>query len=150
MRMSMVVESLEKDLELLCLTGVEDKLQENVRPTLELLRNAGIKVCWTVYRDLYSRRSRQVSVGWLTGVAMFEWQVWMLTGDKLETATCIAKSARLVSRTQSIYTFKTVRNRAEALAELNAFRRRTDVALIITGSSLEVWLLDIHLRTWGG
>lgn len=45
MRMSMVIESLEKDLELLCLTGVEDKLQENVRPTLELLRNAGIKVC---------------------------------------------------------------------------------------------------------
>lgn len=75
---------------------------------------------------------------------MFEWQVWMLTGDKLETATCIAKSARLVSRTQSIYTFKMVRNRAEALAELNAFRRRTDVALIITGSSLEVCVLDFQ------
>ena len=43
-KVSAVVESLERDLELLCLTGVEDKLQENVRPTLELLRNAGIKV----------------------------------------------------------------------------------------------------------
>ena len=39
-----MVESLERDMELLCLTGVEDKLQENVRPTLELLRNAGIKI----------------------------------------------------------------------------------------------------------
>ena len=39
-------ESLERDLELLCLTGVEDKLQDDVRPTLELLRNAGIKVSW--------------------------------------------------------------------------------------------------------
>ena len=39
-----VIESLERDMELLCLTGVEDKLQEGVRPTLELLRNAGIKV----------------------------------------------------------------------------------------------------------
>jgi magnesium-transporting ATPase (P-type) len=39
-----VIESLEKDLELLCLTGVEDKLQQNVRTTLETLRNAGIKV----------------------------------------------------------------------------------------------------------
>jgi phospholipid-translocating ATPase len=39
-----VIESLEKDLELLCLTGVEDKLQQNVRNTLETLRNAGIKV----------------------------------------------------------------------------------------------------------
>ena len=39
-----VVESLERDLELLCLTGVEDKLQQDVRTTLETLRNAGIKV----------------------------------------------------------------------------------------------------------
>ena len=39
-----VIESLEKDLELLCLTGVEDKLQLNVRNTLETLRNAGVKV----------------------------------------------------------------------------------------------------------
>ena len=31
-------------------------------------------------------------------------RVWMLTGDKVETATCIAISAKLISRTQSIYT----------------------------------------------
>ena len=31
-----VVESLERDMELLCVTGVEDKLQENVRNTLEV------------------------------------------------------------------------------------------------------------------
>ena len=50
-RVAAVVEGLERDMELLCLTGVEDKLQESVRPTLEMLRNAGIKVshkipCW--------------------------------------------------------------------------------------------------------
>lgn len=39
-----VIESLERDMQLLCLTGVEDKLQDNVRPTLEMLKNAGIKV----------------------------------------------------------------------------------------------------------
>ena len=39
-----VEESLIYDMELLCLTGVEDKLQQDVKPTLELLRNAGIKV----------------------------------------------------------------------------------------------------------
>lgn len=44
MKVQAVVESLERDMELLCMTGVEDRLQENVRPTLELLRNAGIKV----------------------------------------------------------------------------------------------------------
>ena len=39
-----VEQSLIYDMELLCLTGVEDKLQPDVKPTLELLRNAGIKV----------------------------------------------------------------------------------------------------------
>jgi len=62
----------------------------------------------------------------------------MLTGDKLETATCIAKSSRLVSRTQAIHTFRPVSDRAEAHLELNAFRRKGDAALVITGESLEV------------
>lgn len=63
---------LERDLELLGLTGVEDKLQDDVKSTLELLRNAGIKI-------------------------------WMLTGDKIETATCIAISTKLVARNQYIH-----------------------------------------------
>lgn len=102
-----VEESLIYDMELLCLTGVEDKLQVDVKPTLELLRNAGIKI-------------------------------WMLTGDKMETAICIAQSSRLVSKTQSIYQFKSVTNRAEAHLELNAFRRKNDHALIIKGDCLEL------------
>lgn len=63
---------LETDLELLALTGVEDKLQEDVKSTLELLRNAGIKI-------------------------------WMLTGDKLETARVISLSSKLVARGQYIH-----------------------------------------------
>jgi len=108
-RVSAVVESLEREMELLCVTGVEDKLQDKVRPTLELLRNAGIKV-------------------------------WMLTGDKLETATCIAKSSRLVSRTQDLYVFTPVVTRADAHQQLNTFRKKQDCALVITGDSLEVCL----------
>ena len=46
-KMQGVVESLERDMDLLCLTGVEDKLQDGVRPTLEMLRNAGIRVRYT-------------------------------------------------------------------------------------------------------
>ncbi|XP_061520246.1 probable phospholipid-transporting ATPase IIB isoform X3 [Phycodurus eques] len=141
LKVAAVVESLERELELLCLTGVEDQLQADVRPTLELLRNAGIKI-------------------------------WMLTGDKLETATCIAKSSHLVSRNQDIHVFrpvcaftapksekkterdafslaeaelqhkaiKLVTNRGEAHLELNAFRRKHDCALVISGDSLEVCL----------
>ena len=63
----------------------------------------------------------------------------MLTGDKMETATCIAKSSMLVSRRQTIHTFKTVHDRTEAHLELNAFRRKNDCCLVITGESLEVF-----------
>uniref|UniRef100_A0A8B9FLF6 Phospholipid-transporting ATPase n=1 Tax=Amazona collaria TaxID=241587 RepID=A0A8B9FLF6_9PSIT len=109
LKVAAVVESLEREMELLCLTGVEDQLQADVRPTLEMLRNAGIKI-------------------------------WMLTGDKLETATCIAKSSHLVSRNQDIHIFRPVTTRGEAHLELNAFRRKHDCALVISGDSLEVCL----------
>jgi phospholipid-translocating ATPase len=69
---AVVGEFLETDLELLALTGVEDKLQDDVKSTLELMRNAGLKI-------------------------------WMLTGDKIETATNIAVSSKLVSRNQYIH-----------------------------------------------
>ncbi len=108
-RVNEVIETLERDMELLCVTGVEDKLQENVRQTLEALRNAGIKI-------------------------------WMLTGDKLETATCIAKSSKLIGRDHDIYTFKQVTTREECLLELNMFRRKADACLIITGDTLQICL----------
>ena len=60
----------------------------------------------------------------------------------METATCIAKSSMLVSRRQTIHTFKPVNDRTEAHLELNAFRRRNDSCLIITGQSLEVGSLQ--------
>lgn len=68
-----VEEYLERDLELLGVTGVEDKLQKDVKSSLELLRNAGIRI-------------------------------WMLTGDKVETARCVAVSAKLVARGQYVHT----------------------------------------------
>lgn len=62
----------------------------------------------------------------------------MLTGDKLETAISIAKSSRLVCRTQQIHVFQSVTTRTEAHLELNSFRRKNDSVLIINGDSLEV------------
>lgn len=88
-----VIESLESDMELIGVTGVEDKLQENVQATLEMLRNAGIKI-------------------------------WMLTGDKVETATCIAISARLVSRNQNIFTIAGIEDRNEITNLLKNFGNR--------------------------
>jgi len=71
----------------------------------------------------------------------------MLTGDKQETATCIAKSSRLVSRTQELFIFNPVHTRTEAHQQLNAFRKKQDCALVITGDSLEVRLIIISLET---
>ena len=48
----------------------------------------------------------------------------MLTGDKLETATCIAKSLRLVTRTQGLHVFKSVVTRTNAHLEFNIFRKK--------------------------
>jgi phospholipid-translocating ATPase len=103
---------LETDLELLGLTGVEDKLQDDVKVTLELLRNAGLKI-------------------------------WMLTGDKVETATCIAKSTRLVSRTQSIYQIQKLKSQMESTIALEQLRTKLDHCLVIDGQSLQ-YMLDFH------
>ena len=62
-------------MDFLCVTGVEDLLQDEVATTIDNLRNAGMKV-------------------------------WMLTGDKVETATCISISAGLKAKTHKIYTIK--------------------------------------------
>ena len=59
-----VIEKLENNMELLGISGVEDKLQEDVSKVMNNLKEAGIKI-------------------------------WMLTGDKAETAKCISISSGL-------------------------------------------------------
>lgn len=67
-------------------------------------------------------------------------RIWMLTGDKLETAISIAKSSQLVKKMQEIYVFRSVKTRTEAHLELNNFHRKNDCPLIIKGEDLEVVL----------
>lgn len=113
--MSRVVSQyLEHDLELLGVTGVEDKLQKDVKPSLELLRNAGIKI-------------------------------WMLTGDKVETARCVAVSSKLVARGQYIHTITKLKRKDNAQDHLDFLRSKTDACLLIDGESLS--LLLTHFRT---
>ena len=111
---------LEHNLELLGVTGVEDKLQKDVKPSLELLRNAGIKI-------------------------------WMLTGDKVETARCVAVSAKLVSRTQYIHSITNLSsnlNVSSALDALSLLRSKPEsTALLIDGDSLS-YLLTHHRQAF--
>lgn len=109
-----VSQYLERDLELLGVTGVEDKLQKDVKPSLELLRNAGIKI-------------------------------WMLTGDKVETARCVAVSSKLVARGQYIYTVAKMKRKDQAQDHLDFLRSKVDSCLLIDGESLALFLT--HYRT---
>ncbi|PXF43078.1 putative phospholipid-transporting ATPase IIB [Gracilariopsis chorda] len=110
--MAAVQSDVEHDMTLLASTGVEDKLQRNVRETHERLRHTVIRV-------------------------------WMLTGDKVETATCIAIASRLAERSQGIFRVAGLKSRNEASRALSRFRRESgsDV-LVIDGSSLQI-LLDM-------
>ena len=45
-----VLEQLQEDMQLLCITAVEDKLQPNVRTTLEMLRDANVRT-WMLTGD---------------------------------------------------------------------------------------------------
>ena len=69
------ISKLENNMDFLCVTGVEDLLQDEVATTIDNLRNAGMKV-------------------------------WMLTGDKVETATCISISAGIKAKNQKIFTIR--------------------------------------------
>ncbi|KAG4304984.1 hypothetical protein PORY_001659 [Pneumocystis oryctolagi] len=102
---------LECDLELLGVTGVEDRLQKDVKPSLELLRNAGIKI-------------------------------WMLTGDKAETAKCVAvnsKFATLILTCVLILTMS-AKSKDYIIEQLNFLKDRKDLCLLIDGESLQLYL----------
>ncbi|KAK3359765.1 hypothetical protein B0T25DRAFT_109172 [Lasiosphaeria hispida] len=106
---AIVSQYLEHNLELLGVTGVEDKLQKDVKPSLELLRNAGIKI-------------------------------WMLTGDKVETARCVAVSSKLVARGQYIHTVAKMRRKDVAQETIDFLRSKPDSCLLIDGESLNMLL----------
>lgn len=107
-----VSDHLEHDLEFLGLTGVEDRLQKDMKPSLELLRNAGIKI-------------------------------WMLTGDKVETARCVAISAKLVARGQFIHTVTNITSLEEASDHLNFLAQKPSCCLLIDGTSLALFMTQL-------
>ena len=81
--------TIEKDIEFLGVTAIEDRLQEGVPETIESLRKAGLAV-------------------------------WILTGDKLQTATEIGRSCNLIKK-QDRLVFIAHSNRAELVKQLEQF-----------------------------
>ena len=94
-------------MDFLGVTGVEDKLQENVELTIESLKAAGI-------------------------------QVWMLTGDKVETATNIAISTGLKARKNQLFFMRELLDVNECLSKMdNLHRYIKNTTVIIDGKTLD-------------
>ncbi|XP_048844720.1 phospholipid-transporting ATPase IF isoform X6 [Brienomyrus brachyistius] len=114
-RLAEVFSFIEKDLELLGATGVEDKLQEKVQETIEALRLAGIKV-------------------------------WVLTGDKHETAVSVSLSCGHFHRTMNILELVQQKSDSECAEQLRQLARRIredhviQHGLVVDGASLSLAL----------
>lgn len=103
---------VEMNMEFLGVTGVEDKLQNNVEGTIESLKAAGI-------------------------------QVWMLTGDKVETATNIAISTGLKGKKDFLFFMREIKTPREFLAKIDELHKKEEMTtVIIDGKSLNVVLND--------
>jgi phospholipid-translocating ATPase len=100
-----VMNSLENNMEFLGITGVEDKLQEDVYQTLENIRNAGI-------------------------------QIWMLTGDKAETAICTAISAGIKENNKEVYIMKEIEDEMVFQEKVNIFHNLQNHILAIDSVTL--------------
>ncbi|PWA03150.1 hypothetical protein BB558_000672 [Smittium angustum] len=79
-----VCADIERDLELVGSTGIEDKLQENVPDCIASLRSAGIKI-------------------------------WVLTGDKMETAINIGFASNLLTKDMELWTLDGKKSKKETL-----------------------------------
>ncbi len=116
-------EIIERDLDLLGATAIEDKLQEGVPETIAQLLEANI-------------------------------HVWILTGDKQETAINIGHSARLLRQNMPVIILNASSldgTREEVRAQLEAFRgqgvvgRDNEVGIVVDGKTL-TYALDHSLR----
>ncbi len=71
-------------------------------------------------------------------------QVWMLTGDKVETATSIAISAGLKSRRHQLYFIREVEDNKMIKDHLKEFSTKSqNSVLIIDGKSLDTILKSL-------
>ena len=67
-------------------------------------------------------------------------QIWMLTGDKVETATCIAISTGLKAKSQKLFYMKEIKTQNEVETKLKEFENMTDTLLVIDGNTMNIAL----------
>jgi len=115
-------DKIEQNLELFGATAIEDKLQDGVPATIEVLLQASIKI-------------------------------WVLTGDKVETAVNIANSCKLVNSTMKLFVldknnFHEIQNELDsALLEIGEGNMRRahkcNFGLVVAGPCLSSAISDV-------
>jgi phospholipid-translocating ATPase len=113
-KLTLIYNLIEKDLTLLGVTSVEDKLQEDCAETMNSLKQAGIRI-------------------------------WVLTGDKKETALSVSKLSNHVTREMEILDFTEASADSLLFLLYESFKRveletNSKFALIIDGRSLTLYL----------
>ncbi|WKX89403.1 hypothetical protein Q1695_008787 [Nippostrongylus brasiliensis] len=119
-RMADLAEEIERDLVLIGVSAIEDRLQKNVPETVARLLSAGIRV-------------------------------WVLTGDKLETAVNIGNSCRLISAktpmlvlsaTTAADAKKELAKYTAMLGEKRLARRDQQLSLVVNATCLDYLLAE--------
>ncbi|XP_014061265.2 phospholipid-transporting ATPase IA isoform X1 [Salmo salar] len=123
LKMEESYELIERNLQLLGATAIEDKLQDKVPETIETLLRADIKI-------------------------------WILTGDKQETAINIGHSCRLLRKNMGLLVVneETLEGTRAALSHHcgmlgEALHRENDVALVMDGETLK-YALSFEVRQY--
>ncbi|KAL7670968.1 hypothetical protein ACOME3_005883 [Neoechinorhynchus agilis] len=114
-----VMSDIERDLNIVGVTGIEDKLQEGVPDSIKILREAGI-------------------------------QLWVLTGDKTETAINIGYSCGILDRDAKLLVLEDADKTAfeQSLDTLKSILdESTSVCLVLSGRALELVFADVDIST---
>lgn len=115
-----VYDTIERDLDYVGITAIEDKLQDQVPETISMLQEAGIKV-------------------------------WMLTGDKYETAIQISKSCNLLELNSVLHSIigesydETQEKLEQAISLSKPIYQTQNVSAIINGHTL-TWIQTPELK----
>ena len=133
-----VYETLESDLELIGAIGIEDRLQENVKDTLVAMSQAGIKV----HMPFESIRVKKPN--FKINILSYDFfiQVWILTGDKKETAINISRSCGHLRKGMEIIDLagienpQTIENMMTRKLQDTVLDRSQNWCLIVDGTTL--------------
>lgn len=106
-------EKIERDLNLMGATAIEDKLQEEVSETIEFMKRAGIKL-------------------------------WMLTGDKVETAINIGYSCKLLTPL-SVRTLIDARDSSAVLRQILEAQKQVQQFIFLINYSTML-MIELDLR----